>query len=88
MADSKSIKNPHIRILGLNKKGKELISQIKYSNPKLPIITSVKDFIDSNKNKVLSNMLYTDILATNLYTLGYDYDSSCNLDYTKKIISI
>lgn len=88
MADSKSIKNPYIRILGLNKKGKELISQIKYSNPKLPIITSVKDFIDSNKNKVLSNMLYTDILATNLYTLGYDYDSSCNLDYTKKIISI
>lgn len=86
MIDSKTIKQPYARILGMNKKGKELISLIKYSNPKLPMITSVKDFVNVNKNRNLANMLDTDILSTNLYTLGYEYDSSCNLDYTKKLI--
>lgn len=88
MADSKVIKQPYIRVLGMNQKGKELISLIKYANPKLPIITSVKDFTNVNKNKILANMLDTDILSTNLYTLGYEYDSSSNLDYTQKIIVI
>lgn len=86
MEDSKSIKQPYVRVLGMSKKGKELISLIKYANPKLPIITSVKDFTNTNKNKILANMLDTDILATNLYTLGYEYDSASNLDYTQKII--
>ena len=88
MADSKVIKQPYIRVLGMNQKGKELISLIKYANPKLPIITSVKEFTNVNKNKILANMLNTDILSTNLYTLGYEYDSSSNLDYTQKIIVI
>ena len=30
-------------------------------------------------------MLDKDILATNVYTLGYENDSWSNLDYTKKI---
>ncbi len=88
MQDSKLLKQPYIRILGMNKKGKELLSIIKYNNPKLPIITSVKDFTTKNKNKNLANMLNTDILATNIYTLGYEFDSNSNLDYTKKIVII
>ena len=33
-------------------------------------------------------MLEKDILATNIYTLGYEYDSVSNLDYTHKIIEV
>ena len=33
-------------------------------------------------------MLETDIFATNLYTLGYAYDSWSNLDYTNKLIIV
>ena len=31
-------------------------------------------------------MLEKDILASNIYALGYEYDSKANLDYTKKLI--
>ncbi len=78
---------PYIRILGFNEKGKNLISQIKKANPKLNIITSVKKFEDINLNKNLKTMLDKDILATNIYTLGYSHDSWSNLDYTKKMVN-
>ena len=42
---------PYIRVLGMNSKGKDLISVISRSNPNLNIITSVKKYIDSNPNK-------------------------------------
>ena len=77
---------PYIRVLGMNKKGKDLISVISRSNPDLKIITSVKKFMDSNSNKALANMLNTDINATNIYTLGYEKDSWSNLDFTHNII--
>ena len=77
---------PYIRVLGMNKKGKDLISVISRSNPNLNIITSVKKFIDSNSNKNLSSMLNTDINATNIYTLGYEKDSWSNLDFTHNMI--
>ena len=79
--------NPYIRILGVSHRGKILLSQIS-ENKKYPVITSVKKFIDTNNNKSLKNMLEKDILASNIYTLGYEYDSKANLDYTKKIIII
>ena len=50
------------------------------------IITSVKKFIDSNNNKNLDLMLSKDIWATNVYTLGYEYGSFANLDFTHKLI--
>ncbi len=75
---------PYIRVLGVSDKGKSLLS--KLNNPKYPVITSVKKFIDSNNNKILKNMLEKDILASNIYTLGYENDSKANLDYTKKLI--
>ena len=76
---------PYVRVLGFNNKGKELISEMMSLNPKLNVVTSVKKYIDSIANKNLKEMLEKDILATNIYTLGYYSDSYSNLDYTNKI---
>lgn len=81
--DSYKVK-PYVRVLGVSRRGKQLLSQL--NNPKYPVVTSVKKFIDSNNNKILRNMLEKDILASNIYTLGYENDSKANLDYTKKLI--
>ena len=86
MQISKTAK-PYIRILGFNNKGRELISEISKQNRKSTIISSVKKFMDSNPNKNLKLMLEKDILATNVYTLAYEYDSIGNLDYTHKLIT-
>ena len=77
--------NPYIRVLGFNLKGKNLLSKISKSNPRLSIITSVKKFEDLNMNRNLKTMLDKDIFATDVYTLGFSNDSWSNLDYTKKI---
>ncbi len=87
MAMSRKVQ-PYIRVLGLNKKGKFLISEIAKANPKLEIITSVKRFTDDNSNKNLQLMLNKDIEATNVYTIGYEEDSWSNLDFTKKIVTL
>ena len=79
---------PYIRVLGFNENGKNLISKIKRINPQLNIITSTKKFIDSNSDQNLKIMFEKDILATNIYTLAYQNNSSGNLDFTKKIITI
>lgn len=77
---------PYIRILGVSSKGKNLLSEISNKKFKHPVITSVKKFLDENNNKVYDEMLKKDILASNIYTLGYEYDSKANLDYTQKLI--
>ena len=79
---------PYARVLGFNKNGKQLISQIAKKNKKVQIVTSVKKYMDESKNKVLKEMLETDILATNVYTLGYEKDSWSNLDYTNKLVTM
>ncbi len=80
---------PYVRVLGLNNRGKFLISEIAKANPKLGIVTSVKKFIDENSNqKNLMSMLDKDIWATNVYTIGYQNNSCNNLDFTKKIVTI
>ena len=79
---------PYARILGYSPKGKELISEIYNANPKITLITSVKNFFDSSNNKTYKNMLSKDILATNIYTLAYKNNSVANLDYTKRIVTI
>lgn len=85
--ESKKI-TPYVRVLGLNVKGKELISDVAAINKKLNIITSVKKFMDECNNKPLIRMLEKDIFATNVYTLGYEFESMANLDYTSKVITI
>lgn len=77
---------PYTRVLGMNEKGKQLISEITKANQKINIVTSVKKYMDDNNNKNLKEMLQKDIFATNVYTLGYEKDSWANLDYTNKII--
>lgn len=79
---------PYIRVLGLNKRGKFLISEIAKANPKLEIVTSVKKFVDKTTNKNMKYMIEKDIWATDVYTLGYQFDSSSNLDFTKKILTL
>jgi len=79
---------PYVRVLGFNTKGRKLISEIVGKNSKVKIITSVKKFIDKSNNKILKDMLETDIFATNIYTLGYEKDSWANLDYTNKLITL
>ena len=81
------VSKPYVRILGFNDKGRELISEISKRNKKLTMISSVKKFMDSNPNKNLKQLLEKDIWATNVYTLGYEYDSIGNLDYTHKLIT-
>lgn len=78
---------PYARVLGFNSKGKVLLSGIAKENPKLNIVTSVKKFMDESNNRNLKSMLEKDILATNIYTLGYKKESNANLDYTNKLIT-
>lgn len=87
MLNSKKI-NPYVRVLGFNVRGKELISAIAHSNPKLDIITSPRRYLDESNNKVLKAMLEKDIFATDIYTLGYDFDSFSNLDFTTPVIDL
>ena len=79
---------PYARDLGFNENGKQLISQIAKKNKKVQIVNSVKKYMEEYKNKVLKEMLETDILATNVYTLGYEKDSWSNLDYTNKLVTM
>lgn len=77
---------PYARVLGFNSNGRMLLSGISKNNPKMEVITSVKKFMDKNNNKTYKRMLEIDIFATDVYTLGYKYDSMANLDYTKNMI--
>ena len=80
---------PYIRILGFNKHGKRIISAIAANNPRLKIIVSVKKFMETNLDPLQKNMLAKDILATNIYTLGYGSATGiANLDYTQKVIEL
>lgn len=88
MEISKKIAEPYIRVLGFNEKGKVMLSHITRKNRKLPIITSCKKFVTSNTNKNLKRMFECDIFATNVYTIGFEYDSKNNLDFTNKLIKL
>lgn len=80
--------NPYIRILGFNEKGQGILSEISKKNRKLELVSSVKKFMDKGPNKNLKLMMEKDIWATNVYTLGFEYESKANLDYTQKLITM
>ena len=88
MADSKKILSPYTRVLGCSEHGKEMISDNCHKNPRIQIVTSVKKYMLNSSNKTLKEMLEQDIMATNIYTLGYTKTSFANLDNTNKIIVI
>lgn len=79
--------NPYLRVLGVSDNGKLLLSKLS-KNKKLNVITSVKQFMDKNNNKILKSILEKDIFATNIYTLEYKKNPNANLDYTTKMIII
>jgi len=79
---------PYVRVLGFNENGKALLSEISKRNKKIQLVTSVKKYMDDCSNKNLKQMLEKDIFATDIYTLGYQYDSWSNLDYTNKLITM
>lgn len=82
MEMSKSI-NPYMRILGFNKKGEEILSQV---NKDATIITSVKKFEKENKSKEYERLLEIDKMATDIYTLCYNNNSKAGLDYTHPLV--
>lgn len=88
MENSKKVV-PYARVLGFSQRGKELLSEIARLNPKMNVITSVKKYIEQNdtkNNKLLMEMLQTDIFATDVYTIEYKHDSKANLDFTNNMI--
>lgn len=87
-ADAEDYKhNPqYIRVLGFSKTGEKILSKITNTS-KMPVITSVNKFL-KNTNETSANMLKKDILATDIYMLGYQVPAfkKVNLDYTTPII--
>lgn len=77
---------PYVRILGMNEKGKALLSKIAQANPKLEVITSVKKYLETSKDKTTKQLLEIDIRATDVYTLAYQTTSLANMDYTNNIV--
>lgn len=78
----------YIRVLGFNKTGEKLLGKI-YNTAKLPIITNLPKFMKI-ATESQKKMLDKDILATNIYTLGYQVPAyrKANLDYTMPVIKI
>ncbi|MDE6111219.1 MAG: nucleotidyltransferase family protein, partial [Eubacterium sp.] len=71
---------PYIRILGFNKKGKELLSEMKKAASK-PIITKLKDCNEETLPFFLQECKFTD-----LYNLGYKKPLPCGTEQRAKII--
>lgn len=72
----------YARILACSQKGKSMIPEL-VKNSRIPIVTSVNKFM-KNATPSQKEMLELDILATNIYTLGYQVPAfrKMNLDYT------
>ena len=72
----------YARVLAFSKKGKKLIPEL-VKNSRIPVVTSISKFL-KNATDSQKEMLELDILATNIYTLGYQVPTfrKINLDYT------
>lgn len=83
----------YCRVLGMTKKGRLLLKEIK-THSKIPIITRFNDFYRQNvkhgNDLSLSKMINYDILATNLYVLAYKKEQlrTGGQDYSKRFIII
>lgn len=79
--------NPqYIRVLGFTKTGEKVLTQIANSS-RIPIVTSVSKYL-KEANPIGRNMIEKDILATNIYTLGYQIPKyrKMNLDYITPVV--
>jgi len=83
----------YCRVLGMTKKGRLLLKEIK-THSTIPIITRFSDFykhaIKYEKDFTLSKMINYDILATNLYVLAYKEEQlrAGGQDCSRKLIII
>jgi len=75
----------YIRVLSFNQKGQELLSTIT-STTSLPVVTSVNKFFE-NSNEIQEEMILSDILATNIYTMATE-DKIMNLDYSRRLKNV
>jgi len=84
----------YARVLGFSKKGKTLLRTIK-KNSSTPLISKLSNYLrqiiseeNNNVRNRLIKMLDYDILATDIYVLGYKKveDRVARLDFTHKIV--
>ena len=77
----------YARVLGMSKNGEKALPYL-INNSRIPVITSVSKFLKGNISDSQRKMLELDILASNIYTLGYQIPNfkKTNLDYTMPII--
>jgi hypothetical protein len=59
----------YARVLGFNKKGKQLLSLIKQKSV-IPLVMKTADFVKSC-NPLLKSMLELEAMSTDIYVLGY-----------------
>jgi len=75
----------YIRVLSFNEKGRELLSKISKTSS-LPIVTSVNKFLEK-ATEIQKEMLLSDILATNVYTLSTK-EKIMNLDFLRRLKNV
>lgn len=73
-------KNPsYVRILGMNGKGREILSKAEC---KLPMDTSLKSFISVGDRQ--KRQVFLEETAGNMYALAFEKKKPCGLEYTSK----
>lgn len=77
---------PYIRVLAFNKKGQELMKDIKFKGS-LPLITNVAEGY-KNLNEKAKEIFKIDLLASDIYSLATKKIEPCGKDFTKGFIKI
>ena len=75
----------YIRVLSFSEKGRELLSRISATSS-IPVVTSVNKFLEK-ANEIQEEMLLSDILATNIYTLATN-EKTMNLDFLRRLKNV
>ena len=82
--DSFFIKTPpYIRVLGFNKKGEEILKQIRKKS-KIPLILRAKEIEGLSDNA--KKLFELEITATDLYMLSLNKPRECGFEYKAKLI--
>ena len=81
--------NPqYIRVLGFTNNGEKLLASL-YNKANVPVVTSVSKYLKS-ANDTGRQMMEKDILASNIYTLGYQIPAyrEANIDFTRQMVQV
>ncbi|PNT93330.1 nucleotidyltransferase [Clostridium thermosuccinogenes] len=78
----------YIRVLGFNRKGREMLSSIT-RNADLPVIVKAADFKNSD-NRLIRRMLEIEAVATDMYVLGYPNPAfrTAGQEFTQNIVIV